>query len=193
MPDNRPGLGIIVLLAMISALMTSVASADPQLQRINKVKASFVLNIARFVSWPVEAFDADDGDLQLCYYRSNPFADGLDSIRGKTVAGKPLKIRKAENLLAAATCHILLISQSELDNFTSEVKPGLSKPLLTIADMTNAKPGSVTTTAIDSVVINLVRKGQRIGFEVNLPLTRAIDLKMSSELLKHARIIGEAY
>jgi hypothetical protein len=172
---------------VITCLASPAVAGAQEGQRINKVKAAFVLNVARFVTWPEEVFDGDDGRLRLCFYRTNPFENALDSISGKTVSGRQLEIMQLENLVDSEPCQILLISPVELDDFVIEAHPGLTSPLLTIVDMTDTARGSSAGTG---VLITLVRKGSRIGFEVDLERARSAGLKMSSELLKHARIVG---
>ena len=190
-PGNKPNFGIILLLSsMVCALAPSLASADQEAEVINKVKAAFVLNVARFVTWPTEVFEDKDTRLMLCYYRSNPFDDGLHSIMGKTVAGRQLEIKQIEQLSAAESCQILLVSQSELDNFFREVKTDLPPFLLTVTDRTSAAPDS-NTASPKGIIVTLVRKGAQIGFEIDLSMSRIAGLKMSSQMLKHARIVGE--
>ena len=181
---------ILLLSSMVCALASPLASAHQDVAVINKVKAAFVLNVARFVTWPTEVFEDKNTRLMLCYYRSNPFDDGLHSIMGKTVAGRQLEIKQIEQLSAAGSCQILLISQSELGNFAREAKKDLPPSLLTVTDRTNAKPGS-TAASPKGIIVTLVRKGAQIGFEIDLSLSRTAGLKMSSQMLKHARIVGE--
>jgi hypothetical protein len=165
---------------------TQALVADTRVQRIDKVKAAFVLNIARFVTWPAEAFEKDNDRLLLCFYHSNPFAGGLESISGKTVTGRTLDFIRVKNLADTRFCQILLISQIELDTFSTKLLPGKSRPLLTIADRTRADTDPSITRGI---MVSLVRTGSRIGFEIDLGRTRSAGLKMSSELLKHAQIV----
>jgi hypothetical protein len=179
---------IILWLVALACLASPAVAAGQEIQLINKVKAAFVLNVARFVTWPEEVFDGDNGRLRLCFYRTNPFDQALDSISGKTVSGRQLEIMRVEKLEDAESCQILLISPLELDDFISESHPGLTQPLLTIVDMTDV---ATETGAGNGVLITLVRKGSRIGFEIDLEKARSVQLKMSSELLKHARIVGE--
>ena len=190
-----PSFKIIALLTVL--LAPAVVSAEHTDQhRINKVKAAFVLNIARFVTWPAEVFDdgrvdAGRGYILLCYYRSNPFPGGLESITGKTVAGRRLAVKKIDRLSAAESCQLLLISQPELENFTKEVVPGRMKALLTIVDRTNEDTdSSASTDGSKGVMVSLVRKGSRIGFDIDFSMSRDAGLKISSQLLKHARIVG---
>ncbi len=180
--------GIILWLGTTTTLVTPVVAADPGGQRINKVKAAFVLNIARFVTWPPEVFEDHIGRLLLCIYRTNPFDDALDSIRGEMVGGRQLDIIRVEKFADTDSCQILLIPLLELDVFAEETRSGMTRPLLTIADRIDA----ATEPAIeDGILVSLVRKGKHIRFEIDLGRTRKTGLKMSSELLKHAWIVGE--
>ena len=175
---------------MVCALVSPLASADQEAAVINRVKAAFVLNVARFVTWPSEVFEDENSRLNLCYYRSNPFADGLNSIKDKTVAGRQLEIKQIDQLSVAESCQVLLVSESELDNFAEQAKTDLPSSLLTVTDRTNASPDSVETSP-KGIIVTLVRTGAKIDFEIDLSLSRSAGLKMSSEMLKHAHIVGE--
>lgn len=179
--------GLLLWLGVITCLAGPAVANGQEVPRINKVKAAFVLNVARFVTWPEEVFDGRDGRLLLCIYRTNPFDDALHSISGKTVSGRQLEIMQVESLLDSEPCQILLISPVDLDDFVVEAGPDLGSPILTIADMTDV---AVNLATGKGVLITLVRKGSRIGFEIDLTKARSAGLKMSSELLKHARIVG---
>ena len=182
---------IFLLSAVICILASPVASAEQEGERVNKVKAAFVLNVARFVTWPTEAFDGDDDRLMLCYYRSQPFAGGLDSISNKTVSGRQLAITQVNHLSEAKSCHILLISPPQMKAFAKEVHTGLTQPILTIADRTHVTPGTAEAASVPrGVLVSLVRDGPRIGFEIDLSRSRSVGLRMSSQLLKHAHIVG---
>lgn len=188
----RPISKIIFLLpAVIGLLVSPMVSAEYEGERVNMVKAAFVLNVARFVTWPTEAFDGDDDRLILCYYRSQPFAGSLDTIASKTVSGRQLEVVKVERLSEAKSCQILLISEPQLDAFAKEDHAGLTQPILTIADQTDAAPEAAEATSLPrGVLVSLVRDGPRISFEIDLSRSRSVGLQMSSQLLKHARIVG---
>lgn len=188
---NKSSLKIILLLsAMVCALASPLASADQEAAMINRVKAAFVLNVARFVTWPSEVFEDENSRLKLCYYRSNPFDDGLNSIIDKTVAGRQLEIRQIDQLSVAKSCQILVVAPSQLDDFSMHAETDLPPSLLTVADRTNVMIDSVPVSS-KGIIVTLVRKGAKIGFEIDLSLSRSAGLKMSSEMLKHARIVGE--
>lgn len=155
--------------------------------RIDQVKAAFVLNIVRFVSWPVDSPDSPKNQMQLCLYRDNPMHQAMATIEGEEVGGRMIEIRQIRHLVANESCNILLISSNDLHAFNSEVASGFTSPMLTITDLTDADS---TAQSRRGILVALVRNGTRIGFEVDLEKVRRAGLRMSSELLKLATIVG---
>jgi hypothetical protein len=171
----------------LAGLWPSLAEAEMESERIERVKAAFVLNIARFVSWPDEALEPRHGQLLLCLYRDGSLAAAVETIEGKMVNGRALQTSLVDSLAHSRTCNILLIGASEMQRFEEESRHAPDRPLLTIGDLTDAAPPPPHRQAL----ITLVRNGARIGFEINLAKARRAGLQMSSNLLKLAKIVGE--
>jgi hypothetical protein len=167
--------------------LPSLAGAETETKRIERVKAAFVLNIVRFVSWPDKALESLGNQLPLCLYRSNPFGEAIETIEGKTVNGRSLRITLIDSLAQSHPCSIVLIGLNEMQHFDEESRQKLNSPLLTIADLTDAEAPSTHRHAL----VTLVRNGARIGFEINLAEVRRVGLQMSSNLLKLAKIVGD--
>lgn len=184
---RRPWLALLLLLSLVGVSNASAVEGDDL--RIDRIKAAFVLNIARFVTWPPQVFEGDAGELQLCLYRRDPLGEGVDEIRGKRVGGRALQVRLIDDLEASNSCHILVIAQQEYSHYKRAQAGSRSRPLLTIADMTGE--GGSAGLSRPGVLITLVRKETRIGIEVDLHQSRAAGLQLSSHLLKLARIVGE--
>lgn len=175
------------------ALMASLGCAPAPARAegpasVEQVKAAFILNIARFVKWPQRQTGQPQSNITLCLYRSNPLGPAVSTIQGKRVGDKPLAVTEVESLAQAGSCQILLIDADQLDRYDEEARDGLPGPILTIADLTEQPEVSVSTRWI---LVNLVRREARIGFDVHLARVRYLGLEMSSELLKLARIIGD--
>lgn len=148
--------------------------------------AAFILNIARFVEWPAEAYAGRD-NVQLCLYRSNSLGQAIDSIREKKVKGHTLLVTTVRSLKEASYCNILFVPPQELDYFDQDTRGSLAMNLLTITDRTNA---AYAGQAPPHILVSLIRDGTRIGFEVNMRAVNRSGLRMSSELLKLGRIVG---
>ncbi|MGJ0484150.1 MAG: YfiR family protein [Methylomicrobium sp.] len=173
-----------IFLASLSPLLAGAETEDERLQR---VKAAFVLNIARFVSWPKEALEQQGDSLQLCLYRRNPLAEATETIEGKIVNGRTLRINLIKSLAQSPSCNILLIGLEEIQHFDEESRHAPTSPLLTIADLTDIDIPPPHQHAL----VTLVRNDARIGFEINLAKARRAKLQMSSNLLKLAKIVGD--
>lgn len=174
-------------LAFLCLLLAGSASGfDGDSLRAQQVKAAFILNIARFVSWPAGTFPDADAPLLLCLYQGDPLDGAIHSIRGKPVSGHPLEIVEIDRYASADACQILLVPSDRLQMLAEDIA-GESKPaLLTISDLT-----LVLQPIPDHhhpVMVTLERVGTRIGIEINLDEVRSAGLRVSAELLKLARI-----
>lgn len=179
-----------LLLCLFLPLSGNLAAGhdDGDLQRINAIKVAFVLNIARFVTWPPGRFASENEPLHLCIYRNNIYGDTIEEIRGKKIGKRRVEISTVDHLHPEDDCEILLIPHSESKRFSAEIQGGLERPLLTIADHTE---NGVKGVSRQGVLVTMVRQGTRIAFEIDPWQARRVNLQMSSELLKLARIVGE--
>ena len=157
--------------------------------RIDAVKAAFLLNIARFVSWP-EATQGEHNDhFYLCLYRSNTLQPAIEDLSGRRGYRHPIEVLSIATLTEITACNMLFIGPSDLAAFQREAEAGPNHPVLTIADLTDA---ASTPEQFVDVHVHLVPIESRIGFEINLDKIRRSGLWMSSKLLKLARIIGSS-
>lgn len=182
----------IRLFVMVMALLTGLSPVSniraQDASRINRVKTAFVLNIARFVSWPEASYRNRHDNLRLCLYHGNPMTKAIESLHGQEVSGHPIEIRPIQTLTADSPCHILLLAHDELNKYFTETQPSPTRALLTIADMTDV---AIPRTPRHDILVTLMRNGSRIGFEINLGKSRQAGLRMSSELLKLAIIVDD--
>jgi len=176
------------LLLMLCPLWgNAIAVADEDAERLKSVKAAFILNVARFVTWPPEVFEKEDTPYTLCLYRTNSLGSAIESIRGKRVSTRHLRVSTINKLEESLDCTILFIPLMEAPHFKAEVQSTFQRPLLTITDLT-AKD-AITGVSHKGVMVSMVREKARIGLEVDLQQTRNAGLQVSSQLLKLVRIV----
>jgi len=161
--------------------------ADSDTDRLKQIKAAFVLNIAKFVTWPEKVYQQRPQQLMVCHYQYNALGEAFGIIDGKVVEGRRLSKKTVGNLPESVNCDILLVPTEALAELENEAQVGFDKPVLTIADMTDRRG---VGQAHNGVLVALVRKNSSIGFEVNLQQAQKNGLKVSSELLKLATIVG---
>lgn len=175
-------------LFITSLTMISLPSyADNTQDKVNRVKAAFVYNIAKFVTWPDAVLQQRPDQLQICLYQQNFLAEGLQSVIGRAIQGRKLTQKVIPSLSQVEDCDILLLSANSMTSYLQE-RLEKNHAVLTIADLTaETTQGKV----YQGIVLNLIRRGSSIGFEVNLQQVEQRQLEVSSRLLKLARILEE--
>lgn len=172
------------LLAMIGlpALLGAGQGETPPSEY--EVKAAYLLNFARFVEWPTGAFAQETSPVVLGVLGRDPFGNALDRILGaQKIGGRSFEIRRAARLQELGTCHILFISASEGDRMDGILSSLRGQATLTIADMEKFAPSGG--------VIGFFTEEKRVRFEANPAAAQRAGIKLSSKLLKLARIVKE--
>src|SRR5579862_8595323 len=123
------------------------------------VEAAFLSNFGKFVEWPENAFPSANTPIVIGVYGADPFRDSLVHLaRGRTIDGhqiviQPLSFNTLQN------CHVLFISPSERKNLASIMRKLDGASVLTVSENIDLPESGV--------MINLVRKGNQIRFEIN--------------------------
>lgn len=166
-------------IALTAGLLPSSWGQAPLSEQ--QIKAGFVLNFARYVEWPEQAFAGKEAPLILCVLGRDPFGGALSAIERRSVQGRELRVRR--DVLAEDTrgCHVLFVSDSEARRLAPILRQVAGNPILTVSDIegfTDAGGG-----------IGMTHGDERLQFEVNLDALQQGRLKASSQLLKLARSV----
>ncbi len=143
-----------------------------------EVKAAYIYNFGRFVTWPVGT--ADQGNaFAVCVLGEDPFGPALDLIlTGKMLDSKPVVTKRISKPQDATGCRILFIHSVQGSRLQDILKLLNQSAVLTVSDMPDfSQRGGM---------IQFVRDDNRIRFEINLRSTTSAGLTLSSELLKVA-------
>ena len=142
-----------------------------------QVKAAYLFNFGRFVSWSGER--ASTGQFQICILGKDPFGEVLDAtVRGESIDHKNITVQRLAGMQQAASCNILFVGISEAGRLSSILADAQRMHLLTVSDVRHfAEQGGN---------IGFVEQGDRVRFEVNLQAAERNHLVLSSELLKVA-------
>jgi hypothetical protein len=90
------------------------------------------------------------------------------------------------NLETVTDCQIIFVAGQKLEKLAVDYPQITQRPVLVIVDNTDYKEASIEQSI---AMVSLIRKGSSIGFDVNLMRVEAVNLKMSSKLLKLTRNI----
>jgi hypothetical protein len=147
-----------------------------------QVKAVFLFNFSQFVDWPAAAFADRRSPLVIGVLGRDPFGATLDEIvRGETVNGRPLAVRRYESIEQLDTCHILFIERSQVEQFDTIIAALKGRSILTVGDFAGfARRGGI---------IRFVTVGNKIRLRVNLVAAQQARLTISSKLLRPAQIV----
>jgi len=144
------------------------------------LKADLLYNFAKFVEWPAEAFYADNTPFRICVQGDDPFGPDLEPAPKKRVNGRSVVVQRGTGDDPLAGCHVVFIAVSEaprLARALSRFGPGV----LTVSDI----PGFAERGG----TIGFVMERERVRFEINTDAAQRAGLKISSKLLKLAKVV----
>lgn len=168
---------------LATAMLSSIALAgvraaeQPRELDVYQVKAAFLYNFVKFVQWPPSTDTS--GYLVIAVIGDDPFGDLIDRIvRGKTIQGRELVVRRLGGDAELRSCHIVFISPSEARRTPEIVARAQAAGVLTV--------GETPHFLRDGGVIRFFVEGQRVRFQINTTGAEQAKLKISSQLLSLA-------
>ena len=178
----RGGIRAYLLARVVLLLWGSSLRAQATRPSEYQIKAVFLFNFAQFVDWPAGAFPDSTAPLVIGVLGDDPFGPYLDeTVRGETVRGRPFEVRRYQKIEDIRTCHILFVSPSEesrLEDILANLK---HRAILTVGDGTGfAKRGGM---------IRFVSERNKIRMRINVAAAEAVQLTISSKLLRAAEIV----
>lgn len=165
--------------ALLLLLTGAAATADSPTEY--EVKAAFVHNIAKFVEWPASAGVKET--LRLCILGPGPFGAAAEGLRGKPVGSKLWEVAPANARANLKECQVLFVGAAEAANLPRLLEGLKGSPVLTVGDTEGY--------AERGVMVNLFLEQNKVRFEINNGAAGRAGLRISSQLLKLARIVAE--
>ena len=169
---------LIAVLAGRLFLAAPGAWADSGPLTESQAKASFVFNVARYVTWPKSAFSSE-GILEIGILGNSASGSAWDGLKGKSVQGRKLVVRKSRDLDDLRSCQVIYIESSERRNLSRILRTLHHEPILTVSEMDEF-------IRSEGGMVNLKIVNNRLTLAVNLGSVRASGLDISSYLLKLA-------
>jgi len=147
-----------------------------------EVKAAFLLHFTRLVDWPM---GAQDQPIVVGVLGNDAFADVLAGVAGNDPAKRPLRLLRYEALeRIGARPHVLFVGTEKAAEARRACAAMGNAPVLTVGDL----PGFAERGGM--IGFRLTDDG-RVAFDVNVARSQAAGLKISSQLLKVARIVED--
>ena len=143
------------------------------------VKAGFVYNFTKYITWPTS--DTPQDNFNLCVEGNDQLDGGLEALYGKKIGNKSLILIRDVSGEALKSCHMVFVADDAKLNMQKVLKKFDGLPVVTVSDRADfIKMGGM---------IGLLRDGNRVGFEINVIPARAVGLSISAQLLKLAKYV----
>jgi hypothetical protein len=186
MSERRAGRlwrGVAALaVALLSAGARPGAAADAaSAAQDAALKAAFVYKFAQFTNWESLAAGAP---IVMCTAGDEAVSAALvDSLRGQSINTHPIDVaRQGENTTWSA-CHVLFIDAGEVRRSTGGLSAIRTLPILSVS---NGKGFADR----DGIIELYVDRG-KTAFAINIDATARSGVRLSSQLLAHARIVRD--
>jgi hypothetical protein len=156
------------------------SSASPEYM----IKAAYLLNFARLIEWPRDAFDSANSPMTIGVIGADPFGQALElTVEGKKVNNRGVAVKRLQWGQDFRHCQILFISSTDSHRIGEVTSRVGSLPILIVGEADDlARRGATISFKIDD---------QRVRFDVNVEAAKRARLTISSQVLRVARIVRE--
>jgi hypothetical protein len=147
------------------------------------VKAALVLNLAKFVTGSPERFAPGDEFFHIGIMGSPHLIEAFDSIEGKTVGGRLVKVHSLKELSTVPFCQVMYSGPGHEKEFHRKVLASPNPQVLSICEG-RIKRGN-------PCIVFITKKDQRLALSIYRGKAEAAGLRFSSRLLNLATVIEE--
>ncbi len=176
------GVSLLASLAWIE-LAPPNASAAVKKDQSYPIKAAFLFNFASLVTWPDEAFEHSESPFVICHIGGSRTKALFDTAyAGRTVERHPVQVRHPSGARDVADCHIFMITSDRSGQAKDFLTAAAGRSILTVGESKGfARSGGM---------VGFYDEDSRIRFEINRDAAERANLRISSRLLKLARLVS---
>ena len=173
------------LLAPVLAFV-AVTGGSPVGQSVlaPELKAAYLFNFARFVTWPADVMPTGAA-LVLCVADDGPVADALEPmIKGRTVEGHDLTVRRLKAGTIWPTCHVLYLGRVNREAALDGLRAVTTVGVFTVS--------AAAGFAEFGGIAELFLEGGRMRIAVNVDALQRAQVQLSSRVLGLAKIVKDS-
>jgi hypothetical protein len=172
-----------VVAVLVCGTGGSVWAQGGELSTERKVQAGFLLNFARYVEWPNAVFASGGAPVCIGVLGDDPYGAFLDdTVRGETIRGHGIVVRRERTADALRDCHVVYIGPADPEKLTQILASFSGKPILTV--------GNDTGFVARGGIVNFFLENERVRFEISRAASERSGLKMHPQLLRLARVVN---
>ena len=163
-------------LLLAACLLAALPGWAAETASEQELKAAYLYNFAKFVTWPEGAFESPASPLYVCVFGEDPFGRTLDGlIQGEKAEGKSLAARRPDRIADLRSCHVLFVSSSE--------RGRLGEILASVRDQNVLTVGEGEEFLKRGGMIAFVREQTKIRFIIEKKAVEGATFKISSRLM----------
>lgn len=150
-----------------------------RLRELEFLKAALLYRCLEFVQWP--AANGPGQELTLGLLGTSGFTEAANSLAGRTVGDRTLRVKTLADLEDAPSCQIVFISSSEKRRIPQILEHLAPRPILTVSETPKfAQRGGM---------LNLQNNGPKVEMEVNPSAAQSARVRIHPKLLKLATAV----
>jgi hypothetical protein len=178
------GIGIGAPLLLIGLLFAGLAAGQPPAaENPYRVKAAFLRNFARYVTWPTSAFADTRAPWHICVLGRDPFGEVLDAtLQGRTEQGRGFEAYRADTLAGLPACQIVYVAYRDTARRRAALAALKDQPILTV--------GEAGEFLAEGGMIRF-QVGDRVEMGINLDQTRSASLSVQTKMLEVSSEVWE--
>lgn len=166
-------------LTLLATALAWATAAEPPAEEY-RVKGAFLLNFAKFVEWPAEAFQGPSEPITICVLGANPFTPALDqAARQVVLENRSVQVRVIEDPQQARHCQIVFVSVSERRRARAVLEAVRGASVLTVGESQGFIAGGG--------VIEFRVEDSRVRMDISVAAAKLAGLHISAKLLSLAQ------
>jgi hypothetical protein len=159
-----------------------VSAADAPPAREYALKAAFLYNFAKFITWPGGADDDPRTGFVIGVCGPAELTDEIaESLHGRAIGNRVVKVTRVTSTNEAVSSDLLFVSAVDEDRCRGIQAGVRDRPIVTV--------GESGSFAAANGMITFVREGDKLRFEINSTAAERAGLKISAQLLKLATVV----
>ena len=172
-----------LLLLALESLVGDPARSQSEAQGGYSVKAAFLYHFANFLVWPASTFQTTNNRLWLCILGKDPFGHTLEkTLEKKTLRDHAFDIHRNPSRMDLQHCHMLYLASAESPQMETLHHHIAKRDVLTVGeDLEFMRLGGM---------VRFFVQDQKVQFPINPDVTHQTKLKVSSKLLRLAKIVS---
>jgi hypothetical protein len=145
-----------------------------------QIKAAMMINFIQFVDWPTDDPGQSPDFLTIGIFGADNFGSAIDSIDGRIVNEKQLKLLRLNSTKELKQCQVVFVPESESYRLSEILSSLNGVPVLTI--------GESDRFIQQGGIIRFYLEQNHVRFEINKTAANHSKLKISAKLMEIARV-----